>query len=372
MEDLSENKLSNGYYVRLHNKKCNKEITIEEYKKLLFEPFLNGKSVDRQFFIASYYYFTEKKIHKAIDAIEQAIDILNSRRENIFDGLLDDVPKYRIYSTAGQYYADIDNFEKSQEYYNKSMYDMIHLKPPVEGNATVYSFRSVSLHSFFDLIEKTITVVHPKKMNDPFDSLFMLWASAENLGSRCVNQNHIPTFCKSFQYFKIRSFVGNQGMTSDDGIVQKVRMWSHYADNHAGYCIKYKLSANMVKKRDKSDSSHWFLKPIHYLEEGENVDLINDKMDTTKLLATKAAEWKSEDEVRFIYYDTTCEEDFKQIPLDDESRIEAIYFGYKCSVANMRRIMNALGEDVRYYKMKHNLSSIYTLDVEEIKDKIEL
>lgn len=365
MEDLSENKLSNGYYVRLHKKKCDKEITIEEYKKLLFGPFSGEESVDRQFFIASYYYFTERDTNKALEAIEQAIDILESRGKS----LLDEVPKYRIYNAAGQFYADLGNFERSEDYYKKSIFDMIDLKPAVEGDATVYSFRAVSIYSFFDLIDKSITVVHPQKMNDPFDSLFMLWASAENLQSRCVNKNHIPTFCKSFQYFKIRSFVGNKDMTSDDGIVQKVRMWSHYADNHAGYCIKYKLSANMVKRRDKSDSSHWFLKPIEYLKERENIDLLHDEMNTTKLLATKTAEWKSEEEIRLIYYDTSCEDDFKQIPLDDESRIEAIYFGYKCSVANMCRIMKILGEDVRYYKMKHNLGGIYKLDIEEVKDK---
>lgn len=371
MEYLSENKLSNGYYVSLHKRKYEKEITIEEYKKLLFEPFPEGESVDREYFIAAYYYFTEKNILQALDAIERAIDILESRGKRIIDGLLDEVPKYRIYSAAGQFYADIGNIKKSQEYYNKSMYDMIHLKPPVEADATVYSFRSAGIYSYFDLIDKTITVVHPQKMNDPFDSLFMLWASAENLQSRCVNKNHIPTFCKSFQYFKIRSFVGNKDMISDDSIVQKVRMWSHYADNHAGYCIKYKLSANMVKKRDRSDSSHWFLLPITYLKEGENIDLINDNMNTTKLLATKTAEWKSEEEVRLIYYDTSCEEDFKQISLDEDSRIEAIYFGYKCSVANMRRIMKVLGENVRYYKMKHNFSSIYKFDIEDINYNIK-
>lgn len=115
MEDLSEDKLSNGYYVHLHKKKCKKEITIEEYKKLLFEPFPEGESVDRQFFIASYYYFTAKQIYKAIAAIEQAIKILNSRGERIIDALLDVVPKYRIYSAAGQFYADIGNIVNSQE-----------------------------------------------------------------------------------------------------------------------------------------------------------------------------------------------------------------------------------------------------------------
>lgn len=366
MEKLSKNEISDGHYIRLYKESSNNKITISQYRKELFQQ-LEQESVDQQYFIAQYYYFIEKQVFKALEAIEKAIEITETRGNNILSGIIDKVPTHLIYSVAGQLYADTGDMKKSQEYYNKAAYKMIQLKSEFEGDVTVYSFRSVNVYSLSDLIENAITVLHPKKMNDPFDSLFIHWASEERMMSQCKNLSHIPTFCKSFQYFKIRSFVGNKNLTSNTRIVKKVKMWSHYADNHAGFCIKYKLSANFIGKKENSDNTHWYLKRINYMRKANDIDLQNDKMNTTILLATKAKEWRSEEEVRLIYYNSLCEEDFKQIPLDDDSKIEAVYFGYKCSESNRRDIMRILGEDVLFYKMVHDFNSIYQLRAEKIK-----
>lgn len=370
MEKSSNDKRFPGYYIHLYNQIYEKKISQEEYVNELFN--LSYKSSDQQYYITSYYYFEKKEISKAKEAIENAMQIIQSKdtgEDGLFHSLFDKVPIHKVYDCAGQIYADLGEMAKSQECYNKGAYHMIQLKSEFEGGGIVYSFRSVNIYSLSDLITGSITVLHPKKMNDPFDSLFMLWASEDNLNASCRNKEHITPFCNSFQYFKIRSFIANKNLTSDNNIVRKVKMWSHYADDHKGYCVKYKLSDDFIKKGRNGDYTHLYLKRIKYQSKGKAIDLVSGKMDTTKLLATKSHEWKPENEIRLIYYDSSCKEDFKQLSLNEGAEIEAIYFGYKCSDSNICNIMKIVGKTVQYYKMDHNLSNIYKLNAVKIRNE---
>lgn len=86
-------------------------------------------------------------------------------------------------------------------------------------------------------------------MNDPFDSIANLWSTESNLNNICTEEQHISSYSKSFQYFRIRSFVANKvTYDTDDNILKKILMWSFYANEHKGFCIKYRLAKHFIKQ----------------------------------------------------------------------------------------------------------------------------
>ena len=360
------------YYNNLSKQCEDGEITEEEYMETL----------DKDNCIASYYmkscfYLGKGKFQEAKKEIDEAISIANSLLETkILTGSIQDLknvrflnPKFQYFNAAGEIYANLGNTEESLKFYIKSQYFAMQLKSDFDGinSGYVYSFRSVSTYSLSDLISNSITVCHPSKMNDPFDSLFLLWADEKNLNKICTKKAHIKPFRDSFQYFKIRCFVGNEELTSDDNIVkQKIAMWSHYADEHRGYCIKYKLSEHFIKENRNTDYSHKYLKKV-IPQPADKIQSVNiGTMNTNELFAFKSHEWENENEIRLISYDASCKDDFQQIPLDESSRIETIYFGYRCPQNSIRDIMKILGNHVEYYKMDCDYDNIYSLKMIEI------
>lgn len=362
-----------NYYKILFNKMQNKEISKEEYKEELFKCSKNEDVPIRHFFKAHYYYFEKEELEKARAEIEQSIELLqkySEKTENTIDihDIFEFIEPYKIYDFAGQIYARLEDIETSRKYYNLAICHMIDLKPEFNDSCTLYSFRKVDKYTLSDLYSKTITVLSPKKMNDPFDSLYMQWASEEKMKDFCKEQNHIQPFCQSFEYFKIRSFNGNKKATSDDEIVRKVKMWSHYADEHKGFCVKYKLYKNLIKKEGDKDGVHWFLKRVEYSSSSQKIDLTNrETMNTTELLATKSHEWKDEGEFRLIYYNASCQDEYAKIPLKEGAEIEAIYFGCNCPKSDIEIVVQAAGEGIQFYKMEKDLTNIYKLGISKLK-----
>ena len=71
----------------------------------------------------------------------------------------------------------------------------------------------------------------------------------ENLKKLCKEQKHIKPYSKSFDYFRIRSFCINEDKT-----IGNVVMWSHYAGEHTGFCIKYKLSKHFMCQEENDNN----------------------------------------------------------------------------------------------------------------------
>ena len=314
----------------------------------------------------AYFYHTRKDISKAKEEIDRAIYILNSKDKEYINSILLKNIESKVYFLAGQIYANLGELKESLDFYIKSQYYAILLKSDFENDnfGIVYSFRSISTYSLSDLISKSITVCHPSLMNDPFDSLFTLWSKKENLNKICsISKAHIDPYSKSFQFFKIRSFVGNKQLKSDINIVKKIVMWSHYADEHRGFCIKYRLSNKFIKKERNEECSHRYLKMIQYQPKNKKILIENPNSNTDELFAYKSHEWKYENEIKLISYDASCEKDYQQITLDNDSSIEAIYFGYRCPENSIRDIMRIVGSNTQYYKMEYNSLNIYKLEI---------
>lgn len=274
-----------------------------------------------------------------------------------------------IYTCAGEVYGKLDIPDQSLEYYKRSHYYKLFLKTEFDrlSKISLFSFRRFNEYSLTDLINDTITVSPSTKMNDPFDSLINIWASEGMLRKTChtPDSKHIAPFSKSFSFFRIRSFCGGRGNTP----VWNHLMWSHYAGEHTGFCVKYKFSQHFIKQVENDSYEHMYLKKIKY--SNDKIDLHTSTIDTNLAFATKNKCWKYENEVRLIAYNPNKAEDFYGIPLDEKSGIEAIFFGYKCTEQNIATVKNLLARKdqthkPKFYRMVLNSHNIYRLDYHKI------
>lgn len=334
------------------------------------------------FFKALYFYKKLGKIedakiyvNKSIEAISKIKNEIHSAKDiQCANSLLIFVPVgmlevdnveliAKVYTLAGEIYSILELDSEALEYYKRALYYKTLLKTDIEKEDYVYlySFRRFNDYSKDDLINNKITVSPSKKMNDPFDSIINLWGSEEQLKETCKEHKHIKNLSRSFDYFRIRSFCNGE----TEEALENLLMWSHYADEHRGYCVKYKLSKHFIKQDENDIFEHMFLKPIIYRKNEEKVDISGmTSINTDLAFATKHESWKYEKEVRLIVYNPNKEESFYGIPLDKDSCIEAIYFGCKCSPDTKNTIMKLFSQvetSPKFYEMYSDSNIVYQL-----------
>ena len=268
-----------------------------------------------------------------------------------------------IYTLAGEIYSILELDNEALKYYKRALYYKTLLKTNMKQKNYVhlYSFRRFNEFSLSDLINNEITVSPSKKMNAPFDSVINLWGSEEQLKETCKERKHIKNLSRSFDYFRIRSFCNGE----TEEALGNLLMWSHYADEHRGYCVKYKLSKHFIKQDENDSFEHMFLKPIIYRKDEEKVDISGmTSINTDLAFATKHESWKYEKEVRLIVYNPNKEESFYGIPLNKDSCIEAIYFGCKCDPKTINTIKNLFSKaDIppKFFKVYSESKDVYQL-----------
>ena len=283
-----------------------------------------------------------------------------------------------FYSTLGQVFGVIPE-RKSDAlscFYKANLYQAILNPDVVKKKRDVFSFRCINKYSLADLINKTITLVSPLKMNDPSDSLIFDWADAKlafwnkqkttsHLKGRTMYESLLgcaKIYKESFRKYRIISFCQE---TQEKSPIHNPLMWSHYSAGHTGYCIKYSLSKSLQAAR--TESSYLCTRAIVYKKEPVNLISMSD-VPGEDLLFAKSHDWSYENEVRMLTYDYKEEKDYVAIPLDSESSINAVYFGVYCRKESEQMIRNILIDDtnIKYYQMEKDYSNIYKLKAMQI------
>ncbi len=321
----------------------------------------------------------KNKIDNAINIIEQNKGIIRL----LIDFLITNQNK--LYGLAGEIYSHI-NEEKSLEYYKIFQYytfrelfkttkakiseEKFDYFDKIHSGVTAYKFRSCSKYFFDDLAKEQITLSRPRCMNDPFDSLYSLWSRPENLYDTCKDKKHIKMFHKSFDYYRFCSFCIDDDKKS---ILKNNLMWSHYANEHKGVCIRYKLMDDCISSSLSPDVHHQTcLHRIHYCNNDNQLISVNEKSITIgAAFAQKEKCWEKEKESRLICFDDTTEDDRITIPYDEGISIEAVYFGLNCSDDDETRIKKLLvGKHVEYHYMKFDNKNVYTMKIDDNKLKL--
>ena len=261
-----------------------------------------------------------------------------------------------IYRYAGEVYANNDEPDKALLYYQDYQLTLFHIKP-CDYSEGLLSFRTFNEYTLSDLVNNEITVCSPRVMNDPYDTLLIKWGECIRL--RKKGKKHVEALCQSFESYRIRSFCRLKDKQGGD-IVSNVLMWAHYANNHKGFCIKYKFSKGFLKTESRCVTR---FKDIIYHDRCVPFNMNRHSINTDQALCTKLSDWAYENEVRLI----TCAPDingyFLTIPIDEESSIDEVYFGYRCSEETIKTVRNALSyvSGIKYFKMSSDYKDIYKL-----------
>lgn len=261
-----------------------------------------------------------------------------------------------IYGLAGEIYAYNDEGKKSLDAFKSMMLYSTQIKSI--GNQNIFlSFRNYNQFTLSDLINSELTLCSPKVMNDPYGTLFLKWGEYLRSNKGEIKK-HIKYLCDAFDYYRIRSFSLPKDKEGNE-MLENILMWSHYAGNHTGFCIKYSLSESIFNITESRCVVR--LKDIIYRDDSV-INLEKDSVDTNLGLCRKHPFWEYENEVRLIAYFPDNESPFCQIPLGN-SKIESIYFGYKCPEEHIKTIRNILSdkENITYFKMQSDYSDVYKL-----------
>ena len=172
----------------------------------------------------------------------------------------------------------------------------------------LYKYHSLNLHLMEMMTNAEFYMCSKPELNDPLDSAVIIETNdyinlyLEKYPNLKGDEKHIE-FVKSVFSRKIESF-DNRWVDELDQFYSNVRatcftedgnnslMWSHYANNHSGVCLKFDLSQDT----DLRDS----MLPVVYQDELIKVKHLSD---FSKSLLTKLKIWEIEKEWRILSED---------------------------------------------------------------------
>lgn len=341
------------------------------YRKAHYEYAIKKNKEQAKYYIDE----TMALMQKHTDDYELVRILIMHKVDILFIASIVCVQDIKIYELAGQIYAQ--HAEQSAKYYKISLdyykkYQVLvqsykeHKDLRGFETVNVYSFRPVSEYSLADLSNDTITVTRPSRMNDPFDSLANLWKKTTNLKEITFEKGHEDLLSKSMDYYRIRSFVRLKDGECEMRILGNTLMWSNYANNHYGYCIKYKLFRGFIKKIDLANGIARRLAPVKYVSD-YSIDNSVSSIDSYEAYNMKHKIWAYENEIRLLSYNTSTECDYFSEPMGKDAEIEEIIFGLLCPPKHRKQIYNLLkNKNVKFFCITSRpKDSIYKLVKEE-------
>ncbi|MBU2060321.1 MAG: DUF2971 domain-containing protein [Bacteroidetes bacterium] len=195
-------------------------------------------------------------------------------------------------------------------------------KPTITGSGTIrrirdkkgipysvfkyYSTNKFSLESF-EL--KYLYHSNYKDFNDPFDC---------NMDLICFEKEKKRSKLKKKEVI-IKENFSNIGICCFSRNINSILMWSHYAENHKGFCLEFYSN----RKREGINPLD-----VNYVDIFLKASYYENKNDAVfHMIFTKAQQWEYEEELRSInshFTDTTS----RKVPFLKED-IKAIYLGVK-------------------------------------------
>ena len=180
----------------------------------------------------------------------------------------------------------------------------------------LYKYRRINKHLIDSLVNSSIFFACPDALNDPFDCRVNIKNSISNAANSLsgASSKKLIALLKDEEFFKIlQKDLNCFGICAFAGSLncdpREVLMWTHYADNHRGVCIKYEFSEDIVEQEkeiagisnvsyEQEAMINWFKSPETLSMDFDSVDFI---MELAKqMLVVKSPPWGYEAEIRII------------------------------------------------------------------------
>lgn len=132
-------------------------------------------------------------------------------------------------------------------------------------------------------------------------------------------------------------------------------LWSHYANSHTGYCIRYKYESLLkdIKLRRHGN----------VIYDDSPVDLLSVFTDETNIaldiIYRKSLCWQYEDEVRFVHYDISeRDDDNNKVCTHSDDAIDCVILGYKFDMSRLGELKSAMkNANVLFKKIERSPNS---------------
>lgn len=192
---------------------------------------------------------------------------------------------------------------------------------------SLYKYTSGGNYDIINLNNNQLKMKCPLYYNDPFDAqasfineeVFYNEYAAEHkdyikyLNPDFVDRNMLQIY--NWLYPGYESFLKDLQVCCFSSIKDSILMWSHYSNEHKGFCIEYDL--------DDLLGRYFPVNPVRY---SNKMPLITkDAKNLMDGIYQKAEEWSYENEWRIIF--NKCGNEFVKMPIP-----KAIYFG--CNISN--------------------------------------
>lgn len=264
-------------------------------------------------------------------------------------------PKLSLLYDISKLCYECNNFKSLKDFVYKYYFNSVARECTNNVNTEMgfYSFRGISKYSLDDIANETISAAHPRMFNDPLDTLLDWWIACNIKKANPDFNTHFAIMLKKAnEHLKVRCLIGDKEDGHTKTIEQlPVLMWSHYADSHKGFCIRYEFPEDMFQGYEINVKHLRFIHPVSYDFETITLETVPGMKDG---LFTKSREWSYENEMRFVNLDFSDEEESKnEYPtLSCKGAMKEIYLGVRCSDADQRAVEKAIADkDVKLYKM---------------------
>lgn len=271
-----------------------------------------------------------------------------------------------------------------------------------------YKYQSIkdddsnSNHTIDNLFKNQFYFNNPTKLNDPLDSKvnFVFKGKEENLVDFLIEAGIDPTQIET----NIQSWLNNGVIEKEGDILimtptkidyqnlphvccfsetdDNMAMWSHYAHNHQGICLRFRskqesdgyfLNLHSTFKSIRSkffkirySNSHSFT--INKLDEDISKKIV-------EFLLIKHSDWESEKEYRMVIFEDNLEGGVIRYEKED---LEGITFGLKIKSENVKRIYSTIDEkylkaglEVNFYEAKEIGDGIKIIKINDIDSYLE-
>ncbi|EPW4543326.1 DUF2971 domain-containing protein [Vibrio vulnificus] len=233
-------------------------------------------------------------------------------------------------------------------------------------NKSLYKFRAFNKGSIELLLNRELWFAKPESLNDPFECQFdkeQLFSDLD--GIERIYKDKIAEYAD-----KIINEFNSMGICSFSRTKKNQLMWSHYADDHRGFCIEFKESSLLSNNKVIKSIDVNYQVDLPKLNVINNVRIdgykINATFDSdifTKIIGTKYTSWKYEKETRLVLIKSSP---LKFLPTD----VSSICFGLRMPQKDQNTLVTLLsGSDWKHLEWYQAVKSPgrLTLDFERKK-----
>ena len=235
-------------------------------------------------------------------------------------------------------------------------------------------FCSISNEKSFSEIKKDIqlgrlTFSNPFNFNDPMDPILKVWLKMnKRLDENPLNKKFFKSVVNALKNLRICCMADPTNLSDNLPL-----MWSHYANNHKGIAIKYKITKDALNRYN--DNTHLLrLCPVAYHKHKP----LNYSITIDNALFAKGHCWNYEAEHRLIYFSEITSE-FKEndnttgklkrkdyLPLSGFD-IEKVYLGAEIEENKRIEILKITkSKNIPTFKMRYDSYDITRLQSELI------